>query len=437
MSDLLKKIKHLKADAALKLQEAGMSSDSDIRTLTRQDLQELFPGAQNLRLRKNIFDAINKQRTIHVVVKELQKLIPREPLGVASSGVLVDYLHLLKDMKTQMNNVQTFLDAHIDLLEDIYKTQPDPKPDEGSLSYTTEHQVEMEFPTRQKDNLLQGAGSLSGMNQPSVSSAVAARADDNRGNRQKTRGSLSDTTEHQVEMEFPTRQKDNLLQGAGSLSGMNQPSVSSAVAARTDDNRGNRQKTRVAYKMVVSGKTFDAHLHLLDKVKSLECNLDLVNVEESRNNEDCQITIVFCPNVSRIGTDIDAAMSSVRDDKPVILVVMHHVREAKPVTAVRTWSSHYKVVLYVNVFYHDTMGGLLKCQQNSDAASEIQKELLKHGTKTPYNTSGKAEGGITTSGYLLVVSLVVNVSIGSADGDNDGLMSMTTSKRNWNRNGGR
>ncbi|XP_069570543.1 uncharacterized protein [Brachyistius frenatus] len=380
MSDLLKKIKHLKADAALKLQEAGMSSDSDIRTLTRQDLQELFPGAQNLRLRKNIFDAINKQRTIHVVVKELQKLIPREPLGVASSGVLVDYLHLLKDMKTQMNNVQTFLDAHIDLLEDIYKTQPDPKPDEGSLSYTTEHQVEMEFPTRQKDNLLQGAGSLSGMNQPSVSSAVAARA---------------------------------------------------------DDNRGNRQKTRVAYKMVVSGKTFDAHLHLLDKVKSLECNLDLVNVEESRNNEDCQITIVFCPNVSRIGTDIDAAMSSVRDDKPVILVVMHHVREAKPVTAVRTWSSHYKVVLYVNVFYHDTMGGLLKCQQNSDAASEIQKELLKHGTKTPYNTSGKAEGGITTSGYLLVVSLVVNVSIGSADGDNDGLMSMTTSKRNWNRNGGR
>ncbi|XP_069570541.1 uncharacterized protein [Brachyistius frenatus] len=410
MSDLLKKIKHLKADAALKLQEAGMSSDSDIRTLTRQDLQELFPGAQNLRLRKNIFDAINKQRTIHVVVKELQKLIPREPLGVASSGVLVDYLHLLKDMKTQMNNVQTFLDAHIDLLEDIYKTQPDPKPDEGSLS---------------------------GMNQPSVSSAVAARADDNRGNRQKTRGSLSDTTEHQVEMEFPTRQKDNLLQGAGSLSGMNQPSVSSAVAARTDDNRGNRQKTRVAYKMVVSGKTFDAHLHLLDKVKSLECNLDLVNVEESRNNEDCQITIVFCPNVSRIGTDIDAAMSSVRDDKPVILVVMHHVREAKPVTAVRTWSSHYKVVLYVNVFYHDTMGGLLKCQQNSDAASEIQKELLKHGTKTPYNTSGKAEGGITTSGYLLVVSLVVNVSIGSADGDNDGLMSMTTSKRNWNRNGGR
>ncbi|XP_069570542.1 uncharacterized protein [Brachyistius frenatus] len=380
MSDLLKKIKHLKADAALKLQEAGMSSDSDIRTLTRQDLQELFPGAQNLRLRKNIFDAINKQRTIHVVVKELQKLIPREPLGVASSGVLVDYLHLLKDMKTQMNNVQTFLDAHIDLLEDIYKTQPDPKPDEGSLS---------------------------------------------------------DTTEHQVEMEFPTRQKDNLLQGAGSLSGMNQPSVSSAVAARTDDNRGNRQKTRVAYKMVVSGKTFDAHLHLLDKVKSLECNLDLVNVEESRNNEDCQITIVFCPNVSRIGTDIDAAMSSVRDDKPVILVVMHHVREAKPVTAVRTWSSHYKVVLYVNVFYHDTMGGLLKCQQNSDAASEIQKELLKHGTKTPYNTSGKAEGGITTSGYLLVVSLVVNVSIGSADGDNDGLMSMTTSKRNWNRNGGR
>ncbi|XP_069014533.1 uncharacterized protein [Embiotoca jacksoni] len=372
MSDLLEKIRHLKADAALKLQEAGVSSDSDIRTLTRQDLHELFPGAQNFILRRNIFDVINKQRTIHVLVKELQKLIPHEPLGVASKGVLADYLHMLKDMKTQMNNVQTFLDAHIGLLEDINNTQPDPKPDEGSLS---------------------------GMNQPSVSSAVAARADDNRGNQQKTRGSLSDTTEHRVEMEVPTCQKDNLLQGASSLSGMNQPSVSSAVAARADDNRGNQQKTRVVYKMVVSGKTFDAHLQMLAKVKSSECNLDLVNVEESQNNEDYQITIVFCPNVSRIGTDIDAAMSSFTGDKPVILVVMHHVREAKPVTAVRTWSSHYKVVLYVNVFYHDTTGGLLKCQQNSDAASEIQKELLKHGTKTPYNTSGKAEGGITASSY--------------------------------------
>ncbi|XP_069014534.1 uncharacterized protein [Embiotoca jacksoni] len=342
MSDLLEKIRHLKADAALKLQEAGVSSDSDIRTLTRQDLHELFPGAQNFILRRNIFDVINKQRTIHVLVKELQKLIPHEPLGVASKGVLADYLHMLKDMKTQMNNVQTFLDAHIGLLEDINNTQPDPKPDEGSLS---------------------------------------------------------DTTEHRVEMEVPTCQKDNLLQGASSLSGMNQPSVSSAVAARADDNRGNQQKTRVVYKMVVSGKTFDAHLQMLAKVKSSECNLDLVNVEESQNNEDYQITIVFCPNVSRIGTDIDAAMSSFTGDKPVILVVMHHVREAKPVTAVRTWSSHYKVVLYVNVFYHDTTGGLLKCQQNSDAASEIQKELLKHGTKTPYNTSGKAEGGITASSY--------------------------------------
>ncbi|XP_069014531.1 uncharacterized protein [Embiotoca jacksoni] len=399
MSDLLEKIRHLKADAALKLQEAGVSSDSDIRTLTRQDLHELFPGAQNFILRRNIFDVINKQRTIHVLVKELQKLIPHEPLGVASKGVLADYLHMLKDMKTQMNNVQTFLDAHIGLLEDINNTQPDPKPDEGSLSDTTEHRVEMEVPTCQKDNLLQGASSLSGMNQPSVSSAVAARADDNRGNQQKTRGSLSDTTEHRVEMEVPTCQKDNLLQGASSLSGMNQPSVSSAVAARADDNRGNQQKTRVVYKMVVSGKTFDAHLQMLAKVKSSECNLDLVNVEESQNNEDYQITIVFCPNVSRIGTDIDAAMSSFTGDKPVILVVMHHVREAKPVTAVRTWSSHYKVVLYVNVFYHDTTGGLLKCQQNSDAASEIQKELLKHGTKTPYNTSGKAEGGITASSY--------------------------------------
>lgn len=50
--------------------------------------------------------------------------------ALSNNGVLVDYLHLLKDMKAQMNNVQSFLEAHIRLLEDI-KAQPQQKHDTG------------------------------------------------------------------------------------------------------------------------------------------------------------------------------------------------------------------------------------------------------------------------------------------------------------------
>lgn len=50
--------------------------------------------------------------------------------ALSNNGVLVDYLHLLKDMKAQLNNVQSFLEAHISLLEDI-KAQPQQKHDTG------------------------------------------------------------------------------------------------------------------------------------------------------------------------------------------------------------------------------------------------------------------------------------------------------------------
>lgn len=50
--------------------------------------------------------------------------------ALTNNGVLVHYLHLMKDMKAQLNNVQSFLEAHIRLLEDI-KAQPEQKHDTG------------------------------------------------------------------------------------------------------------------------------------------------------------------------------------------------------------------------------------------------------------------------------------------------------------------
>lgn len=67
----------------------------------------------------------------------------------------------------------------------------------------------------------------------------------------------------------------------------------------------------VKYKMVVTGTTFNSHLQVLTQIKNLAPDLNLVQVEEGESSEDFQIVIVFCPIVSRPGTDIEAAMKTV------------------------------------------------------------------------------------------------------------------------------
>ncbi|KAM9356081.1 uncharacterized protein KZ484_014083 [Pholidichthys leucotaenia] len=136
--------------------------------------------------------------------------------------------------------------------------------------------------------------------------------------------------------------------------------------------------------MVVSGRTFDAHQELLNKVKGLcgDTVLDLINWDENTSVQDSQITFVFCPIVSRVGTDVEAALREVPGKGKVILVLMRYTYEAKHVTTLKTWNSNHDVVLCVNVFYFEKKG-LLKCSENDKAIREIQEELLKHSIKTP------------------------------------------------------
>ena len=83
---------------------------------------------------------------------------------------------------------------------------------------------------------------------------------------------------------------------------------------------------------------------------------------------------------------------STDEDKDIILVLMHHMREPKPTTNIRTWNDYKQVVLHVHVFYHETNHGLLTCQQNNDAVLKIQSELLNYSIPRFQATSGNAQG---------------------------------------------
>lgn len=48
--------------------------------------------------------------------------LPQDAL--TNNGVLVDYLHILKEMKTHVDQVKDFLEAHVKFLEELSKDQP-------------------------------------------------------------------------------------------------------------------------------------------------------------------------------------------------------------------------------------------------------------------------------------------------------------------------
>ncbi|KAM9356076.1 uncharacterized protein KZ484_014079 isoform 23-T26 [Pholidichthys leucotaenia] len=125
MSGLLKEIEGVDQKAAATLREADICTDAEIQCLSREELNGLFPGAENLKLRRKIFDIILQKKPTNDVLKEVRNLVPEESLRAAltGDGVLVDYLCLVKDIKTQVNNVTTFFDVQIDLLEEGSKAR--------------------------------------------------------------------------------------------------------------------------------------------------------------------------------------------------------------------------------------------------------------------------------------------------------------------------
>ncbi|XP_018551696.1 uncharacterized protein si:ch211-245h14.1 isoform X1 [Lates calcarifer] len=349
MSVLMREIRRFSTEAVHVLQHEGLTTDSDIRSLTREDLRELFPG-KPFKFRREIYTIIHKQRPINDLLEGLKGFLTQECLSaaLADNGVLVEYFHVLKSVKNQLDDVQTFLDAHIDLLENISKkNQANPEPNKDSLS------GQSELYTNQAGDNQQGAHDNTNASVQNVPDS-----DQNNGRKQKS-----------LRNYIPVLSTQNLQE--------------------------------VKYKMVITGKTFGAHEQLMVQVKSHFRD----RAQLTQSSEDHHIVIVFCPITSRVGTDVEAAMadeSVSTTEKPVILVLMHHSHEARHTTSMRTWTSKDNVVLHVNVFYHETRSGLLNCNQNIEAVVKIREAFVTHcslrskDTSAGCNTSAGSSGtGIT------------------------------------------
>uniref|UniRef100_A0A096LPQ9 AIG1-type G domain-containing protein n=1 Tax=Poecilia formosa TaxID=48698 RepID=A0A096LPQ9_POEFO len=127
----------------------------------------------------------------------------------------------------------------------------------------------------------------------------------------------------------------------------------------------------VKISVVTSGQTFGAHDELLNQ---LGRKLELLQTDRDRSS----VTMLFCPITSRVGSDVEAAMSNLSGtgDQNVILVLMHHTRDPSYSTAGTDWADVYpNVISSVHVLFHESVPGLLTCSQNNMAVDQMLRKL--------------------------------------------------------------
>ncbi|RVE56124.1 hypothetical protein OJAV_G00232990 [Oryzias javanicus] len=310
---------------------AEFQTDSLMQILSREDLNELFPGPEHLKLRKTIYEILHDQQT-QEFLKNLEGFIKQDTLNDAA--VVTEYLHRINNMMDQLDQMQTVLEAHVEMLKDVNESQVS---QEGSSSDTDAFEIIDEKPGDDKIIEEQG-GYLSHLGIPQYLSIPQYRS---------------------------------ILPYLSIPPYVSIPPYFSIPQFIGNSFHGPPQRIPVKYKMKVCGETFEAHLQLLEKIKTPDLDL------EERNDEESCITIVFCPVITRIGTDAEAAVRKAPDGDRVILVLMHYSQKPRHISFSKVLSSFSNVVLEVHIFYHDRQNGLLECEQNNNAVIELRKELIK------------------------------------------------------------
>ncbi|XP_077949645.1 uncharacterized protein LOC120808266 isoform X2 [Gasterosteus aculeatus] len=116
----------------------------------------------------------------------------------------------------------------------------------------------------------------------------------------------------------------------------------------------------------LAGKTNGAHGDVVNYLK----RIGKVQVESYAKSD---FLMVFCPVVSRVGTDIEAALSDnsvLTDGKPAVLVVMHHTFDPRHVVAEsRRQVNDPRVWLTVDCLFYQN--NLLSCPLNDIMQKQV------------------------------------------------------------------
>ncbi|KAK2887778.1 hypothetical protein Q8A67_016006 [Cirrhinus molitorella] len=107
------------------------------------------------------------------------------------------------------------------------------------------------------------------------------------------------------------------------------------------------------------------------------------NLKEGKTKNESDFILVFCPVVSRAGTDIEAALKESKyseDSKPTVLVVLHHTFDSEKTIPESSKYAKMTNLLKVDCLFNEDVG-LLKCQRNSDSTDKAVNWIKEQGAK--------------------------------------------------------
>ncbi|XP_014007826.1 uncharacterized protein isoform X2 [Salmo salar] len=173
---------------------------------------------------------------------------------------------------------------------------------------------------------------------------------------------------------------------------------------------------KVAHKMkyftVETGNTLDSHIQFMRQFNNTtRCFTEVKSPVES------DVIMAFCPIVSRVGTDIEAALQQIPTGKDVILVVLHHT--FNPDYTVPDSSrlvTRSDVILTVDCLFYEKLGGLLNCPRNDAAVCAILKRLNiqpKIGAEEWISIPEQGNMLTRSHGFLVRIQNIVMCSVSS------------------------
>ncbi|TRY80185.1 hypothetical protein DNTS_003418 [Danionella cerebrum] len=162
------------------------------------------------------------------------------------------------------------------------------------------------------------------------------------------------------------------------------------VPAKTEpmEHRESGASDAVNVHLISNGKIFGFEnqflLNLRSRIEDLKVTQDV---------EDSNIVVIFCPVVSRAGTDIDAALAQIKyppENKLTVLAMLHHTFEPEKTLANSNYYVQQKNILAVDFLFHEDKG-LLDCQKNTNATDKTVNWLIEQAHKI----------GITLSDFVI------------------------------------
>ncbi|KAL2082331.1 hypothetical protein ACEWY4_022149 [Coilia grayii] len=150
-------------------------------------------------------------------------------------------------------------------------------------------------------------------------------------------------------------------------------------------------KKRLKAFVIESGKTLNSRQQFVERLSS--------RAEEVQNADQCDVILAFCPIVSRVGTDIEAAVKLFEaccpTPKPIILVVLHHTFNREYVVPdCKKYVGGDRVSCIINGLFHDDEGLLKCCEVNTQAIEHALVKLkeLKKDKKKKNKETDDSEG---------------------------------------------